>query len=121
MVDKAATLYMCTRNVSVRIPVDALVILAKLFYGSSQPLEVQCRHCISKSPHTFTIALQLLRHKPTTKHGTCRPLLLISSDCTPILCPGTTSTTNFTAVFFGTCRNYTVILPPPSKEETPLS
>jgi hypothetical protein len=30
---------MCARNVSVRIPIDALVTLAKRFDGSSQPLE----------------------------------------------------------------------------------
>lgn len=86
----------------VRIPVDALVTLAKLFYGSSQPLEYHVV-IVSRKVHT---RLQSLygssgtsqprglgcRHRPVTK---------------PELRSGGTSTTNFAAVLVSTC---TIIL-----------
>jgi len=56
LVATASTLHMCARNVSVRIPFDELVTLAKLFYGSSQPLQYNVV-IVSRKVHT---RLQLL-------------------------------------------------------------
>jgi len=103
LVATASTVHMCVRNMSVRIPVDALFTLAKRFYGSSQPLEHNVVDCISENPHTFTAVLQLFRHKPPTIDDTW-PGMSTSSDTKPELRSGGTSTTNFTTVLVGTCR-----------------
>jgi hypothetical protein len=103
LVATASTVHMCVRNMSVRIPVDALFTLAKRFYGSSQSLEYNVVDCISENPHTFTTVLQFFRHKPTTIDDTW-PGMSTSSDTKPELRSGGTSTTTFTAVLVGTCR-----------------